>query len=191
MNVDLSTYKKGSYRTGKNIVIQTIWYIVNFIVFDSKCLPISSVKIALLKLFGARIGKNVVIKPSVNIKFPWRLTVGNNSWIGEGVWIDNIANVKIGKNCCISQGALLLCGNHDYKKETFDLITGEIRIEDGAWIGAKSVVCPNVVAHENSVLCVGSIATHNLDKNTVYRGVPACAIRKRTDDTPAAVNKYN
>lgn len=191
MKVNLQLFKNDEYKPGRNIFIRTIWYFVNALVFNSPCFPISCMKRCILRLFGASIGRGVVIKPNVNIKYPWRLSIGDYSWIGESVWIDNLANVHIGNNCCISQGAMLLCGNHDYKKETFDLITGEIRIEDGAWIGAKSVVCPNVVAHENSVLCVGSIATHNLDKNTVYRGVPACAIRKRTDDTPAAVNKYN
>ena len=81
----------------------------------------------------------MVIKPSVNIKYPWRLTIGSFVWIGEGVWIDNLENVVIGDNVCISQGAMLLCGNHNYKKTTFDLIVGSITLEDGVWVGAQSV----------------------------------------------------
>ena len=94
----------------------------------------------LLRMTGASVGAGVVIKPRVTIKYPWKLAVGNHSWIGEQVWIDNLDQVTIGAHVCISQGALLLCGNHDYKKPTFDLITGPIVLEDGVWIGAKASV---------------------------------------------------
>lgn len=91
--------------------------------------PSSSLRIRLLRLFGARMGKGVVIKPSVNIKYPWNLSIGDYSWIGENVWIDNLTHVAIGSNVCISQGAMLLCGNHDYKRPTFDLMVKPIVIE--------------------------------------------------------------
>ena len=129
--------------------------------------------------FGASIGRGVVIKPNVNIKYPWRLSIGDYSWIGENVWIDNLANVHIGNNCCISQGAMLLCGNHDYKKETFDLKTGEIRIEDGAWVGARCTVCPGVNIGENAVLSVGSVTSKNLESNGIYQGNLAILKRNR------------
>jgi putative colanic acid biosynthesis acetyltransferase WcaF len=131
-------------------------------------------------LFGAKVGKGVNIKPSVNVKYPWRLSIGNYTWIGENVWIDNLDNVSIGNNCCISQGAMLLCGNHNYKKMTFDLIVGEIILEDGVWIGAQSIVCPNVTCKTHSVLTVNSVATTDLEPYTIYRGNPAKEIRKRT-----------
>ena len=75
--------------------------------------PFSGLKVFLLQLFGAKVGKGVVIKPNVNIKYPWLLEIGDYTWIGERAWIDNLAQVKIGKNCCISQGAMLLCGNNN------------------------------------------------------------------------------
>ena len=133
-----------------------------------------------MRLFGAKIGKGVVIKPSVNIKYPWFLEIGDHAWIGEKVWIDNLVPVKIGPNVCISQGAMLLTGNHNYKKETFDLITGEIILEEGAWIGAKAVVTPGVTCKEHSVLAVSSVAVEDLEPYTVYQGNPAKPIRKRT-----------
>ncbi|CDF80620.1 acetyltransferase [Formosa agariphila KMM 3901] len=132
-----------------------------------------------MKLFGAKIGKGVVIKPGVNIKFPWLLTIGDYTWIGEKVWIDNLAEVIIGKNVCISQEAMLLCGNHNYKKSTFDLMVGKVNIEDGAWVGAKSIVCPGVTIGSHAILTVNSVATTRLDANNIYQGNPAKQIRKR------------
>jgi putative colanic acid biosynthesis acetyltransferase WcaF len=140
---------------------------------------LGSVKIFLLKVFGAKVGKGVVIKPHVRIKYPWKLSIGNHSWIGEGVWIDNLAEVHIGSHCCLSQGAFLLCGNHDYSKSTFDLMIGPIILKDGSWIGAKSIVCPNVVMESHSVLSVGSVATKNLEAFKIYSGNPATFVRER------------
>jgi putative colanic acid biosynthesis acetyltransferase WcaF len=146
-------------------------------------MPISAVKVVLLRLFGAKIGKGVVIKPNVNIKYPWLLEIGSYVWIGEQVWIDNLANVIIGDHVCISQGALLLCGNHNYKKPSFDLLVGKITIEEGAWIGAKAVVCPNVTVHSHAILSVVSVATKNLEPYAIYQGNPAIKIRDRKIET--------
>ena len=92
------------------------WYLINNMFFRSYILPVSKIKKGLLKGFGARVGKGLVIKPGVNIKYPWLLEIGDYVWIGEGVWIDNLTNIRIGNDTCISQGAMLLTGNHDYRK---------------------------------------------------------------------------
>lgn len=117
MKSDLQNYTNNSFSTGRGFLIRTIWYYTNVLLFKSYLLPISSLKVSLLRLFGAKIGKGVVIKPNVNIKYPWRLLIGDFTWIGEDVWIDNLAQVTIGSNCCLSQGAFLLCGNHNYKNQ--------------------------------------------------------------------------
>ena len=130
-------------------------------------------------MFGAKIGQAVVIKPDVNIKYPWFLAIGNDCWIGEGVWIDNLAQVTIGSNVVLSQGAYLLTGSHDYKKEAFDLILGKIVLEDGVWIGAKATVCPSVTCKSHSVLAVGSTATRDLEAYSIYQGNPAIKKRER------------
>ncbi|MDB5191411.1 MAG: wcaF [Segetibacter sp.] len=119
------------------------------------------------------------MKPSVNIKYPWKLELGDYCWIGEKVWIDNLAPVIIGNNVCISQGAMLLCGNHDFTKSTFDLLVKPITLEDGVWIGAKSMVCPGVLCATHSILTVQSVATRNLSAYTIYQGNPALAVKKR------------
>lgn len=167
MKVDLKSYDNSWFNPGGSAFKRILWYFTNAIFFTNHLIPVSSVKVALLRLFGAEIGTGVVIKPSVNIKYPWNLKIGDYTWIGENVWIDNLAMVSIGTNCCISQGAMLLCGNHNYKKPTFDLIVKPITIEDGAWIGAKSVVCPGVTIGENTVLTVGSIVTKSVNPNLI------------------------
>lgn len=155
------------------------WYFINAIFFTTPFFPFSRLKVGLLRLFGARIGKGVIIKPKVNIKYPWNLTIANNCWIGENVWIDNLALVAIESNVCISQGAMLLCGNHNYKKVSFDLLVGQIKLEEGVWIGAQAVVCPGIVCRTHSILTVGSIATKNLKAYSIYQGNPAEFVKTR------------
>jgi putative colanic acid biosynthesis acetyltransferase WcaF len=139
----------------------------------------SSLKSKVLRAFGAKVGNGVVIKPNVNIKYPWFLEIGDHCWIGEGVWIDNLANVILGDNVVLSQGAYLLTGSHDYKKEAFDLLLGEIVLEDGVWIGEKATVCPGVTCESHSVLSVGSVATKDLEAYSIYQGNPAVKKRER------------
>jgi putative colanic acid biosynthesis acetyltransferase WcaF len=176
--VDLSAYDNSWYQPGPKWKI-VLWAICN-IVFVHNHLPIPVfIKVWILRLFGAQIGKSVMIKPGVNIKYPWLLFIENSVWIGEDVWIDNLAIVKIGANACLSQGAMLLTGNHDYRRQKFDLIVKPITLETGVWIGAQSVVCPGVVCHSHAVLAVGSVATKALDAYGIYQGNPAVKVRTR------------
>lgn len=175
----LNLYDNAWYQLGKSAFVRLLWYYVNFLFFQSNWLPLSSVKVLLLRLFGAQVGQGVTIKPSVNIKYPWRLSIGDHVWIGENVWIDNLANVHIGSHVCISQGAMLLTGSHNYKQPTFDLMIGDIVLEDGVWIGAQAVVCPGITCHSHSVLAVSSVATADLKPYMIYQGNPAIAKRKR------------
>lgn len=133
----------------------------------------------ILRSFGAKIGKGVVIKPMVNIKYPWKLKIGDYAWIGENVWIDNLGDVSIGPHACISQGALLLSGNHDFSKKSFDLIVKPIVIGNGAWIGAKSMVTQGTIVHDHAVLAVNSVASSDLEAYGIYRGNPAVKIKQR------------
>lgn len=182
MKTNLQSFQNKEYNPGSRLKI-LLWYLVNAVCFANYFIPISAVKVALLRAFGAKIGKGVVIKPNVIIKYPWLLEIGDHVWIGEQVWIDNLAKVVIGNHVCISQGALLLCGNHNYKNPTFDLLVGKITLEDGAWIGAKAVVCPDVIVHSHGILSVGSVATKNLEPYSIYQGNPAIKIRDRKFDT--------
>ena len=178
MKTDLSVYNNDWYRPG-SVLKRGCWFMVNLFFFKNPFLPVYGFKIFLLRLFGARVGNGVIIKPGVSIKYPWFLTVGNHCWIGENVWIDNLGMVVIGNHVCISQGALLLCGNHNYRKPGFDLLVQPIVLEDGVWIGARSVVCPGVTCRSHAVLTVNSVAVKSLDAWGIYQGNPCIKIKTR------------
>ncbi len=178
MQTRLSVYNNSWYKPG-GIIKRSLWLIVNALFFNNQLAVFNFLKGPLLRLFGAQVGSGVFIKPSVNIKYPWFLTIGNHVWIGDYVWIDNLTHVTIGSNVCISQGAFLLTGNHNYRLATFDLVIKEIIIEDGVWIGAKTIVCPGVHCGSHSVLTAGSVVSHNMEAYSIYTGIPASKSRDR------------
>jgi putative colanic acid biosynthesis acetyltransferase WcaF len=160
--VRLDRFDARKFDRGRSRIVEALWLICGGL-FVSSGLPGSLLRVLILRAFGARIAPGVVIKPHVRIKFPWRLSIGAHTWIGEDVWIDNLAQVSIGAQCCISQAAYLCTGSHNWSKETFDLVTKPIVIEDGAWICAKATIGPGVRVGEGAVLALGSVATRNLD----------------------------
>jgi len=176
--VKLSEYNNSWYKPG-NPIKRFFWYFFNICFLLNPYNPFGGLRKFVLRLFGAKIGKAVVIKPRVNIKYPWKLKVGHYTWIGEGVWIDNLDEVIIGDHVCISQGAFILCGNHNYSKKSFDLMVKPILIEDGVWIGAKTVVCPGVKCSTHAVLTVGSIAKNDMEAYGIYSGNPAVKVKER------------
>lgn len=178
----LREYNNNQYHPQASALKCIAWYFINVLFFINPLFPFVKSKIFLLRLFGTTVGEGVVIKPNVNIKYPWFLEIGSYVWIGEGVWIDNLANVKLYDNVTLSQGAMLLTGNHNYKKQSFDLIAKGIVLEDGVWIGAKALVCPGVVCRSHSILTAGSVAVTNLEAYTIFQGNPALPKRDRKID---------
>ncbi|WP_348634882.1 WcaF family extracellular polysaccharide biosynthesis acetyltransferase [Winogradskyella sp. SYSU M77433] len=178
MKTDLSSYNNSWYQPGSKLKC-LIWYLFNFVFLKASWNVFSGLKVFILKMFGAQIGKGVVIKPNVNIKYPWKLKIGNYCWIGEEVWIDNLDIVTIEDNVCISQGALLQCGNHNYKSTSFDLIVAPIYLKEGSWVGANSSVAPGVVFESHAVLSMGSVAIGTLEAYSIYQGNPAVKIKNR------------
>uniref|UniRef100_A0A7V1EII9 Colanic acid biosynthesis acetyltransferase WcaF n=1 Tax=candidate division WOR-3 bacterium TaxID=2052148 RepID=A0A7V1EII9_UNCW3 len=177
--VDLSKFSNKWYKPG-NFVKRALWYLVNSLFFKSSLPYPSKIKVALLRMFGAKVGRGVFFKPCVNIKYPWFLEIGNHSWIGEGVWIDNLTDVKLGNNVCISQGTYLCTGSHNYEKSTFDLIVKPIIIEDGVWIGAKATILPGSKIKTQAVIGAGAIFSGLAKPYSVYFGNPATFSYKRT-----------
>lgn len=175
----LDTFNNDWYNPGSYFK-RILWYFTNVLFFKNHWFVISPFKVFLLKIFGAKVGKGVVIKSGVSFKYPWKLSVGNYVWIGEDVWVDNLSNVTIQDHVCISQGAMLLTGNHNFKKSSFDLMIGDIVLENGVWIGAKSIVCPGVTCSSHAVLTVNSVANKDLNAFSIYTGNPAVFQKQRT-----------
>ncbi|MES2278827.1 MAG: WcaF family extracellular polysaccharide biosynthesis acetyltransferase [Bacteroidota bacterium] len=179
---NLSLYQNTAYNPGGNAFKRLLWFYVNAVVFKTSLVPVSAVKRVLLRLFGASIAKGVVIKPCVNIKYPWNLSIGQNTWIGENVWIDSLVSISIGANACLSHGAIILTGSHNYKKTTFNLIVNPVFLADGVWIGAGAIVNQGVTAASHSVLTAGSVANKSMDEYAIYQGNPAVKVRTRQID---------
>jgi putative colanic acid biosynthesis acetyltransferase WcaF len=156
-----------------------LWLLISNLFFLTNIPYPNKFKVLILKWFGSRIGDKVVIKPWVKIKFPWRLTLGNAVWLGESVWIDNISDVIIGNNVCISQGALLITGNHNYSSKMFELKSKPILIEDGVWICAKTIIVGGITIHSHAVLVINSLALCDLKPYSIYSGNPAIFIKNR------------
>ncbi|CAM3762690.1 WcaF family extracellular polysaccharide biosynthesis acetyltransferase [Flavobacterium chungbukense] len=158
---------------------EMLWYAVKVLFFLTAVPYPSKFKVFLLKIFGAKAGKGVVIKPRVNIHFPWKLAVGDNVWIGEEVFFLNFELLTIGNNVCISQKVFVCGGNHDYKDPTMPYRNGAIVLEDGSWVGACSFVGPNLKIGANTIVSAGSIVTKSLPENGVYKGNPLQLVKER------------
>ncbi|MGH7950561.1 MAG: WcaF family extracellular polysaccharide biosynthesis acetyltransferase [Limisphaerales bacterium] len=183
--VDLSSYSSAHFDRGAGKGREIIWLLVSLILFRLCPFSLSPLKRGILRAFGARIGRNVVIKPQVKITFPWKLSVGDHVWLGEQCWLLNLERITIGNNVCISQRAFLCTGSHNYKLTTFDLITEPITVENGAWLGAGCWVGPGVVVGADSILAAGAVTTKNLEAGGVYRGNPAAFLKPRMISLPA------
>ena len=180
--VSLLTFSTGNFSKGTSFIKVTLWYFVNALFVRTSWNPFMGIKVCLLRLFGAKIGKRLIIKNNVVVKFPWKLTVGDDVWLGENCWLDDLDNITIGNNVCISQGALLITGNHDYTKINFPYRNAPIVVEDGAWVGAKAVVTAGVTVATHSVLTVGSVVTKNTEPYGIYQGNPAKKVKERVID---------
>jgi len=175
---DLFDARKGLDR-GRSRPVEAIWYLIKCVFFLSPLPWPVAFKCALLRLFGARIGRSVYIKPRVNIHFPWKLQVGDHTWIGEEVFLLNLEPITIGAHCCISQRAFLCTGNHDYRQPDMPYRNQPITMEDGAWIGAQSFVGPGVCVGSEAVIAAGSVVTKSQPPQMVCGGNPCTPLRKR------------
>lgn len=176
--VDLIKYNNDWYNPG-NLIKRLLWIIISAIFFESFLPFPSRLKCYLLRAFGAQIGNGVTIKPRVKIKYPWHLLIGNYTWLGEQCWIDDLTDVRIGNNVCISQGAFIETGNHNWSKQTFDLIIRPIIIEDGAWIGAKALILPGSKVREHAVVTSGCVFSGEAKAFGIYSGNPAKWLKHR------------
>ncbi len=179
MKVRLNQFDNSWYKPGRSLFFRTLWHFVNALVMQNHLNPFSITKIIALRIFGARIGKGVILKPGINIKYPWNLDVGDHTWIGENAWLDSLAPIIIKSHVCISQGAYLCTGNHDWKDPRFGLIVKPIIIEEGAWIGSHAMVMHGVTVGSHSVITAGSVVSKDTEPFSIYTGNPARKVRER------------
>ncbi|MBT8038319.1 MAG: WcaF family extracellular polysaccharide biosynthesis acetyltransferase [Verrucomicrobiae bacterium] len=153
--IQLSTFNNDHFSRGAPKWKEVLWWLCRSLCF-SPWFPIPSlIKVAVLRLFGAKVGEGVVIRSRVNITFPWNLEIGDHVWLGDEVMILSLDSVKIGNNVCISQRAFLCTGSHDFRKESFDLIAKPISIEDGCWICAQAFIGPGSIVPAETMIKAG------------------------------------
>ncbi len=133
----------------------------------------------ILRIFGAKVGKQVHVYSSTNIWFPWNLEIGDWSAIGEDTLIYNLGRVVIGEKATISHRAHICAGTHDYKDPTLPLIRPEIHIGDQVWVCANSFVGPNIKIGEGAIVGAGSVIMKSAEPWGIYAGNPAKFIKQR------------
>ncbi|QDU91504.1 Maltose O-acetyltransferase [Pirellulimonas nuda] len=177
--VDLAPYTVGDYHPGRGALVRLIWILVSCVAFEGGWFVLGRVKPWVLRRFGAKIGRGVVIKPNVRIKHPWRLSVGDHVWVGQGVWIDNIVEVEIGSHVCVSQGVYFCTGSHDHRRPSFDLTPQAIRVGSGAWVAARATLLPGVSIGRNALVAACSVVTSDVPPGVIVAGNPARKVRDR------------
>lgn len=143
-----------------------LWAIFELLFVTNPWQVSSGLRTATLRLFGAKIGNGVIFRPRTRVKFPWKLTVGDNTWIGEGVWIHNQDNVVIGSNCVVSQDTFITTGSHAHRRD-MALLTRETIIEDGAWVTARCIILGGVTVGTSALVTPGSVVSVNVPINKI------------------------
>jgi putative colanic acid biosynthesis acetyltransferase WcaF len=176
--IDLSLAGPGNFVAKRGFITELVWFFLEAALINNRFIPVSFVRVALLRAFGARIGKNCRMPHPIRVKAPWNLTVGDNCWFGVDAWIYNQTDIRIGNDVCISQGAFLTTGSHDVAGN-MDLQVATIVIEDGVWITSKCVVQMGVTIGRSAVVTPLSVVHRSLEAEGVYGGNPVRFIRKR------------
>jgi putative colanic acid biosynthesis acetyltransferase WcaF len=180
--VDLSAFTTGDYDRGASRIKEALWLIFRPLVFQWLPGRWYGLKAAVLRAFGANIGRNVAIKPGFIVTMPWKLTVGDNCWLGEDCYIQSLAPIVMEDNVALAQQVFLATGNHNIRRPTFDLEVAPIHIESGSWLTSCTRVGPGVRVGSHAVLCMGSVATDDLEPYGIYRGNPAVKVGERRID---------
>ncbi len=164
----LATRRGRPYDKGRGFAAQALWVATSTLIFTQVWCP-NRLRCSLLRWFGAKIGEGVLIKHRVIVQWPWKLSIGNDSWIGTNTELYNRDNIVIGSDVCISQHVYLCTGSHDRRSPTFDFDNAPIVIEDGAWLCARSTVLRGVTVGANSVVGATSLVTGDVPADSIVR----------------------
>jgi putative colanic acid biosynthesis acetyltransferase WcaF len=170
-NRSLAARRGHSYDKGRGFVAQALWVAVSTLIFTQVWCP-NRLRCALLRWFGADVGENVLIKHRVRVQWPWKLSIGNDSWVGTDAELYNLDNIIIGSDVCISQHVFVCTGSHDRKSPTFEFDNAPIVLEDGVWLCARSTVLRGVIIGANSVIAATALVTRDVPPNSIVRPPP-------------------
>jgi putative colanic acid biosynthesis acetyltransferase WcaF len=145
---------------------------VSTLIFTQVWCP-NRLRCALLRWFGAEVGQGVLIKQRVRVQWPWKLTIGNNSWVGTDAELYNLDDIIIGDDVCVSQHAYVCTGSHDHRSPTFEFYNAPIVLEDGVWLCARSTVLRGVTVGANTVVAATALVTSDVPPNSIVRPPPA------------------
>ncbi len=168
----MSAFSGKGYDRGGSTVKQIAWLLTSGLVLSHWWCP-PKVRAQVLGMFGADLGANVFIRHRVRIHWPWKLSVGDNTWIGEGVWILNLEPVRIGANTCISQDVLLCTGSHDHTSASFEFDNAPITIGDGVWVAARATVLRGVNIADNATVGATALVVKDVAAGEVVLAPPA------------------
>ena len=176
---NISKFKLPIGFRGRSALVVQLWWIVQAIFFSLSPQFMYAWRRFLLRLFGAKVGVNVLIRPTAKITYPWKVKIGDNSWIGDDVVLYSLGEIEIGNNCVVSQRSYLCAASHDYKVETFDIFSKKIIVEDEAWIATDVFVAPGVTIHTGAVIGARSSVFTDMPAGMVCVGCPAKPIKPR------------
>jgi len=171
-NRSLAARRGRPYDKGRGFVAQALWVAVSTLIFTQVWCP-NRLRCAILRWFGADVGQNVLIRHRVRVQWPWKLSIGNDSWVGTDAELYNIDNIRIGSDVCISQHVYVCTGSHDRRSPSFEFDNGPIVLEDGVWLCARSTVLRGVTIGANSVVGATSLVTRDVPPNSIVRPPPA------------------
>jgi len=179
---DLSQAKVPPNFRGRPAWFVQVWWLVQAILFHPSPQVFYGWRRFLLRLFGARVGKGVLIRPSVTVTYPWKLTIGDWSWVGDNATLYTLGEIVIGDNAVVSQHVYLCAGSHDFARPTFDLYARPVRIEAEAWVAAHAFVGPGVTVGRGAILGACSVAFSDVPAGMICAGNPFQVIRPRPTD---------
>jgi putative colanic acid biosynthesis acetyltransferase WcaF len=157
----LRDFTGANYDKGRPFLVQALWVSASYLLVEQVWCP-QKLRTAILRAFGAVIGERVVIRNNVRIHWPWKLTIGDDVWIGVDAWLLNLEPIIIGSNVCISQGALLCTGSHALASPSFEFDNAPIQVMDGAWIAARATVLRGVTIGHDAVVGATALVTQNV-----------------------------
>lgn len=176
---DLENFQVPVSFRGKSKITVQLWWVIQDTLFAWSPQFFYGWRRFLLRLFGAKIGKGVLIRSSAKVTYPWNIEIGDFSWIGEENVLYSLGKIRIGKNVALAHKVYLNTGGHDYKKKSFDIFALPVIIEDECWITNDVYVAPGVKIGRGSIVAARSSVLKDIPEGKICAGTPAKVIKSR------------